>query len=214
VARSARRFASNATISLDQSLTATTCGISARRREGLGRVADAARGRVLEGDDRQADRRDLGVVADDHVGLHLGAPHEERWGKQQHAGRARRLRVLRQLDGLGGAVGVHTGDDRARARDLVERHRQRMPALLARERGHLGRVAIGDDAGYPGRVGEPAEVLTVGRLVDGQVGPEGRMLAGMIPENVNSRIPCSLYLPSGRLRRAPVPDGRRITGER
>ncbi len=31
VARSARRFASNATISLDQSLTATTCGISARR---------------------------------------------------------------------------------------------------------------------------------------------------------------------------------------
>src|SRR5919198_931656 len=80
--------------------------------------------------------------------------------------------------GLLGTVGVDTGDDGAARANLVERDREGPPALLAGERGDLGGVAVGDDPGDAAGVGEPAEVLPVGGLVDREVGRERQEVRG------------------------------------
>ena len=117
-------------------------------------------------------------MAERHLGLLPGAPHEEGRREDEDARRALGPGVLRQLDRLVRAVGVNARDDGAPRADLVERDPEGTPALLAGERGDLGGVAVGDDPGDAAGVGEPTEVLPVGRLVDREVGREWQEVRG------------------------------------
>jgi len=97
--------------------------------------------------------------------------------KQQHAGRARRLRVLRQLDGLA-VPSVYTPATTGHAPATSSSATASVCLRSSRESEATSAAwPLATMPVTPGVVGEPAEVLTVGRLVDGQVGPEGRMLA-------------------------------------
>ena len=92
--------------------------------------------------------------------------------------RYRDLGIARELDGLLRAVGIDTRDHGHLSADFFEGQGQRPLALLARERGHLGGVPIGHDPRHPLRIGEPAQVLLVGRHVDLQIGGEGEQVRG------------------------------------
>src|SRR5438093_1359281 len=108
-------------------------------RERLGAVADPGGWRVLEDDDRQVSLRgDLGEVAQDHLGLLLGAPHEEGRRKDEDPRRALGSGIASERDCLLRAVRINTRDDRAPRAHLVERDREGARALLSRERGDLG----------------------------------------------------------------------------
>src|SRR3989449_3202837 len=155
-------------------------------RERLGAVADPGGWRGLEDDDRQVSpRRDLREGAQDHLRPLLGAPHAEGRRKDEDPRRPLGFGVARERDGLLCAVGVDTGDDRAPAADLVERDREGARALLARERGDLGGVAVGNDPGDAAGVGEPTEVAPVGRLVDREVGRERQEVRGHDPSELH-----------------------------
>src|SRR5262245_6333864 len=83
------------------------------------------------------------------------------------------------------AVGIDPRHHRASRADLVQRDGQRPLALLPGQGGNLGRVAVGDDPGHPGRVGQPPEVCAVGGLVDGQVRSEGQEVGGHDPRKLH-----------------------------
>src|SRR5437867_3944622 len=100
--------------------------------ERLGAVADPGGWRVLEDDDRQGSLRgDLGEVAQDHLGLLLGAPHEEGRRKDEDPRRALGSGIASERDCLLRAVGINTRDDWAPGAHLVERDREGARALLA-----------------------------------------------------------------------------------
>src|SRR2546430_2611082 len=155
-------------------------------RQRLGAVSDAGGRRVLEDDDRQVGLRgDLGEVAQRHLGFPPGAPHEQRRREDEDGRRALGLGVARQLDRLLRAVGIDPCDDGALRAHLIERDREGAPALLARERGDLGGVAVGDDPGDTAGVGEPAQVLPVRGLVDREVGRERQEVRGHDPRELH-----------------------------
>ena len=152
-------------------------GDLAQLGESVRAIPDAGGGGVLEDDERQVHpiREDL-VVAQDHIGLHLRAPHEQGRREDQKPCRAGGPRIPRQVDRLERAVRVDPGDQRDHACHLIRCDGERPLALLARERRDLGCVAIDHDARDALRLGEPAQMPAVGGLVDLEVGGEGEQV--------------------------------------
>src|SRR5213596_59999 len=91
---------------------------------------------------------------------------------------------LRWLADTRGVTGIVANGHAAEVSSL-SRDRECAPALLARERGDVGGVTVGNDPGDTAGVGEPAQVFPERGLVDREVGRERQEARGHDPRELH-----------------------------